>query len=150
MNTIMLSDVRLTRDPEVRNLPNGGSVCSITVVDNETWKNKEGERQEISTFVDCDIFGPRADVVAKYFKKGNRITLVGKLRQDKWEDKEGQKRSKLFIRVDDFGFVDPPSEGNGDSDNGEATAKPARPANAKRQPQRETVPMEGSDDDIPF
>jgi single-strand DNA-binding protein len=95
----------LTRDVEMRALPSGMSVGKFGLAVNEKYKDREGNWIERANFVDCEIFGNRADAFAKYLGKGSPVFVEGKLRLDQWEDKDGNKRSKLKVVVDNFEFV---------------------------------------------
>jgi single-strand DNA-binding protein len=67
---------------------------------------EEGERQQITTFIDVKVWGPSAENLAKLARKGQEILIDGSIRQDTWEDKEsGQKRSKLYVRADGWQFT---------------------------------------------
>jgi single-strand DNA-binding protein len=102
---------RVTRDPELRSLPSGQSVASFTVANHRRFKNKEGELNEETNFVDCEVFGQTAETIANHAKKGRNLFILGRLRQDKWEDREtGEKRSKLVVKVEDFNFADSPPD----------------------------------------
>lgn len=98
----------LTRDPELRFLPNNTAVCDIGLAVNERVKNKQtGEYEEKPVFVDCTAFGKTAENVSKFFNKGRPIFIEGKLRFEQWEDRQtGQKRSKLKVVIDMWQFVD--------------------------------------------
>ena len=95
----------LTRDLEMRALPSGTNVGSFGIAVNERFKSKDGEWQERANFVDCEIFGARADAMSRFLGKGSPVFIEGKLRLDQWEDTQGQKRSKLKVVVDNFEFV---------------------------------------------
>jgi len=94
----------LTRDPEMRALPSGMSVASFGLAVNEKYKDRDGNWVERANFIDCEIFGNRAEAFAKYLGKGSPVFVEGKLRLEKWE-KDGQKRSKIKVVVDNFEFV---------------------------------------------
>lgn len=96
----------LTRDVEIRAMPSGLSVGSFSVAVNERYKDRDGNWQERATFIDCEIFGARAEAMAKYLSKGSPVFLEGRLRLDQWEDKNGGgKRSKLKVVCENFEFV---------------------------------------------
>lgn len=103
----------LTRDVEMRALPSGMSVGSFGIAVNERFKGKDGDWQERANFIDCEIFGARAEAMARYLGKGSPVFIEGKLRLDQWEDKQGQKRSKLKVVVDNFEFVGGGRDGQG-------------------------------------
>ena len=104
----------LTRDPEVRELPGGGSVTTLGLAVNEKWTTKDGEKREDVCFVDVDAFGRQGEVVMEYFGKGKPILIEVKLRFRSWEDGDGNKRSKHSLVLDRFSFV-----GSRDSSNGQ-------------------------------
>lgn len=96
----------LTRDLEMRSLPSGTQVGRFGIAVNERFKDRNDQWQERANFIDCEIFGRRAEVMAQYLSKGSPVFLEGKLRFDQWETQQGEKRSKLKVVVDDFQFVD--------------------------------------------
>ena len=100
----------VTRDPELRSTPSGAQVCSFSVAVNRNYKDSSGSQQESVSFIDCSAWGRAAEIIAQYAKKGSGILVSGRLEQRSWEDKEGQKRSRVEIVVEDFNFVG----GNGD------------------------------------
>ena len=100
----------LTRDPELRTTPNGANVCSFSVAVNRVYRDSNGEQKEDVSFIDCSAWGKSGEIIAQYAKKGSGILVSGRLEQRSWEDKEGQKRSRVEIVVEDFNFVG----GNGD------------------------------------
>lgn len=122
----------LTRDPELRVTPKGTPVCQIGLAVNEKFKDKDGNAREEVTFVDVDVFGRQAEVIAKYMSKGRPILVEGRLRLDTWESKEGEKRSKLKVVLDNFQFVGSGQgrggEGGESSGGFEENTPPARPA----------------------
>ena len=103
----------LTRDPELRSTPNGSQVCSFTVAVNRNFKDNSGSQQDQVSFIDCSAWGKPGEIIAQYAKKGSGILVSGRLEQRSWEDKEGQKRSRVEIYVEDFNFV---GGGNGGND----------------------------------
>ena len=105
----------LTRDPEMRSTPSGAQVCSFSVAVNRNYRDSDGTQQEKVSFIDCSAWGKAGEVIAEYAKKGSGIMVSGRLDQRSWEDKEGQKRSRVEIVVEDFNFI-----GGGRSDGGSA------------------------------
>ncbi|WP_438265911.1 single-stranded DNA-binding protein [Collinsella bouchesdurhonensis] len=92
----------LTRDPEMRALRNGTQVLSFGVAVNDRRKNPQtGEWEDYPNFVDCTMFGTRAEAVGRYLSKGTKVAIEGKLRYSSWE-KDGQRRSKLEVIVDEI------------------------------------------------
>lgn len=95
----------LTRDPEMRALRNGTQVLSFGVAVNDRRKNPQtGDWEDYPNFVDCTMFGTRAEAVGRYLSKGTKVAIEGKLRYSSWE-KDGQRRSKLEVIVDEIEFM---------------------------------------------
>lgn len=103
----------LTRDVQLKSLPSGQPVAEIAIAINRKYKTKDGQDREEVTYVDCECWGPRAEVINKYFSKGKPIFIEGRLKLDSWEDKDGQKRSKMRVVIDDFQFVEGRGGGSG-------------------------------------
>lgn len=96
----------LTRDPEVRATAAGTQVLSFTVAVNDRRKNQQtGEWEDHANFVGCAMFGARAEAVGRYLSKGSKVCVEGKLRYSAWEDRDGGKRSKLEVIVDEIEFM---------------------------------------------
>ncbi len=81
----------ITRDLELRYLPNQTAVCDLGLAVNRTWTGPDGIKKEEVTFVDCTVFGKQAEILGKYKKKGDPLFVEGRLKLDQWEH-EGQKR----------------------------------------------------------
>lgn len=104
----------LTRDPELRSTPSGTQVCSFSVAVNRSYKGSNGDMVDSVSYFDCSAWGRPGETIAQYLKKGSGILISGRLEQRSWEDKDGQKRSRVEIVVEDFNFVgggDAPAEG---------------------------------------
>jgi len=136
----------LVADPEVRVTPGGMSICKFTLAVNRQFTTKEGEQREEVAYVDVDAFGRSAEVISKYLNKGNPILVEGRLRQDKWENQQGEKRSKLMVVCETFKFVGGRDDG-GNSGGGdyERSAPPPRQTKAAQQSDDQDV-----DEDVPF
>ncbi len=90
----------LTRDPELRYIASGTAVTDIGLAVNDRRKNANGEWVEETTFVDVTLWGRTAEVASEYLSKGSPVLIEGRLKLDTWEDKDGQKRSKLKVVCD--------------------------------------------------
>lgn len=141
INKVMISG-RITRDPELRVTAGGMSVLTIGVAVNERKRNANGEFEDYANFVECSVFGKRADALAKYLAKGTKVVIEGHLHYSSWEDKNGGgRRSKLTVYVDELEFMSARSAGNGAADE-----RPAEPV-----PEPSEVPAAAyNDEDIPF
>jgi single-strand DNA-binding protein len=95
----------LTRDPELRSTTGGTAVLTFGVAVNDRRRNAQtGEWEDVPNFVDCVIFGTRADALQRYLSKGTKVAIEGKLRYSSWE-RDGQRRSKLEVVVDEIEFL---------------------------------------------
>ena len=104
INRVMISG-NLTRDAELTTHSGDLKVLRLGVAVNDRFYNKKAEQWEDSpNFVDCVIFGKRAEVLAKYLVKGCKVAIDGTLRYSAWES-EGQKRSKLEIVINEIEFI---------------------------------------------
>lgn len=96
----------LTRDPELRATAGGTQILSFGVAVNDRRKNPQtGAWEDVPNFVDCIVFGQRAEAVSRFISKGSKVAVEGKLRYSSWETKEGQRRSKLEVIVDEIDFL---------------------------------------------
>ncbi len=119
LNKVMLMG-NLTRDVELRHTANNTAIAKFGLAVNRRWKSPEGEQREEVTFVDCEAFGRTAEVLSQYLAKGRPVFLEGRLKLDQWEDKEGQKRSKMLVVVEGFQFIDSKPGGAGGGGGGAA------------------------------
>lgn len=93
---------RTTKDPEIKVTPSGTTVLSFSLAVNDTKKNAQGEWEEIANFFDCVLFGERAERIAQYITKGSKLTINGRLHQDRWQAQDGTNRSRVLIIVQDI------------------------------------------------
>ena len=107
---------RLTRDPELRSLPSGSSVCSLRVACNESRLGADGERVEYPNYFDVSVFGAAGESVARFLAKGRRIGLDGRLQWREWEAADGQHRQAVSIVADVVQFLDSPGGSAADGD----------------------------------
>lgn len=104
LNRVMLMG-NITRDLELKYLPNNTPVVNIGIAINRNWKNQHGEKQEETTYVDCESFGKTAEVMNQYLSKGQPVYLEGRLKLDQWKDRDGGSRSKMKVIVEGFEFL---------------------------------------------
>lgn len=107
---------RLTADPELKQTPNGISVCSFRIACNRSYSSKSGERQ--ADFINIVAWRNQAEFVSKYFKKGNAIGVDGSIQTREYTDKEGNKRTAFEVSGDNFFFVESKSAASGSSGGG--------------------------------
>ena len=104
INCVVISG-NLTRDPELRTTASGMAVLTLGVAVNDRQKDKQtDEWKDYANFVDCTMFGERGAKIQQYLSKGSKVTIEGKLHYSSWE-KDGQKRSKIEVFVDDIEFM---------------------------------------------
>lgn len=95
----------LTRDAELRDTQGGTSYLRMGVAVNDRRKNPQtGKWEDVPNFVDCVMFGTRAEAIARYLTKGMKVAVDGSLRYSSWE-RDGQRRSKLEVAVRDVEFM---------------------------------------------
>jgi len=141
----------LTRDPELRNLPSGMSVCSLRVASNTRRKDSNGEWGDKANYFSVTVWGAQGENCARYLSKGRPVALDGRLEWREWQDKDGNKRESIDIVADSVQFLGGREDsGGGGGDNG-FTPRSDVPANTD---DFQTVPASGgggaADDDIPF
>lgn len=145
----------LTRDPELRQIPSGQSVCSFSLALNRSYKDASGEWQEATDYIDITAWAGLAERVAQYLTKGRRCLVQGRLQSRSWEQ-DGQKRSKVEVLANDVTFLD--SRGSGGGENGtefDQTQASEKPKPGKKG-KEEGVEIEDMGDepinldDIPF
>lgn len=102
-NTITLTG-NITDDPELRFTPSGLPVANFTVAVNRRFKNPSGQWEDkLDGFFRCSCWRDMAENVAESLQKGTRVVVVGRLQEQRWEDQEGGKRSRIEIQVDEVG-----------------------------------------------
>lgn len=107
----------LTRDPQLKYLPNNTAVCEFGMAVNRNWRDRDGNQREEVCFVDLAAFARQGEVINQYLSKGRPILVEGRLKYDTWTGQDGQKRSKHSVVVDSFQFVGP-REGGGQGGGG--------------------------------
>lgn len=129
----------LTAEPEIKTTKTGSSVLKVGVAVNRRWKNKQDEWEEEVSFFDVNAWGELADNVAASLSKGSKVIITGRLEQQSWENKEGQKQSKVVLVADDIGVSLRKARIDGITKTGQAAQQ--KPAPKK---------SEGWDEEAPF
>ena len=138
----------LTRDPELRMTSGGTQVLSFGVAVNDRRRNPQsGEWEDYPNFVDCTMFGTRAEAVGRYLSKGSKVAIEGKLRYSSWE-RDGQRRSKLEVIVDEIEFMSRNQQGQGGYAPAPAPMGQQHPA--PQVPVQTPPAVDVYDEDIPF
>lgn len=161
LNKVMLIG-RLTRDPETRHTQGGQSVTSFGLAVNRSYRKKDSnDLVEETAFIDVEAWGKTGETFARYMKKGRQAYIEGRLRFDSWE-KDGQKRTKLLVVMEEFQFLDggqgAGGSGGGGGEGADAGGPPRRQAPARAPQGAGSAPVGDTpqddyakfDDDIPF
>ena len=142
----------LTRDPEMRSLPNGNKVTSFSIATNRVYKDAQGVKQEQAEYHNIVVFGRQAETSAQYLKKGQGVLIEGRIQNRSWDDKTtGEKKYRTEVVADAVQFG-PKSGGVGGAPStggGESSA----PAAASQAPDLDTIDYGDTDinvEDIPF
>ncbi len=144
INKVMFTG-NLTRDAELRKTQSGTSILSFGVAVNDRRRNAStGEWEDYANFIDCTMFGKRAEAVAKFLVKGTKVSVEGRLHYSSWEDRNsGQRRSKVDITVEEIEFMSPR---NGSSPSEDSVPEPSTAEDIPEAP----APAAYNDEDIPF
>ena len=143
LNQVVLAG-RLTRDPELKYTASGQAYCKFGLANSRYYKDKAGNRQEATTFVDLVAWGPMAEFVGQRLHKGRAILIEGSLTYSEWEDRNsGQKRSRLELNARRV----VPLEWDENRSGGPAP-RPAPEARPSEPPEPVEEPI--AEDDIPF
>jgi len=142
------------QDPEVRYLPDGNAVANVSLATTRSWKDKNsGEKVEETEWSRLSFFGRLAEVVGEYVTKGSPLSVQGRLKTRKWQDKDGVDRYTTEIVVEGMQML------GSKRDSGEREQRPASRATAPAQRSQQRAPAQASrpastfddmDDDIPF
>lgn len=141
----------LGKDPEVRHLDSGVSVCNFPIATTETYKDKDGNRIDQTEWHNIVLWRGLAEVAEKFLKKGNQVYIEGKLRSRSWEDKEGIKRYTTEVVGDQMTML------GGKPDNSNNNNGASAPYNAPNSTQNQNPTTSSNDvsapeeeDDLPF
>lgn len=141
----------LGRDPEVRYMPSGDAMANLSLATTDTWKDKNGEKQEKTEWHRVAMFGKLAEIAGEYLKKGSQVYIEGRIQTRKWTDKEGQERYSTEIVANEMKMLGGRGTGGGMAD----MEPPSRaPATASGGQGTGKAPAGGAfddlEDDIPF
>lgn len=135
-------------DPEVRYMPNGNAVATISIATSEGWKDKQtGERQERTEWHRVVCFNRLGEIVGEYTRKGSKVYVEGSLRTRKWQDQQGQDRYTTEIIASELQMLDAKGANNFESNQNQASQSAPAQQPKMNEPQES---FEGIEDDIPF
>jgi single-strand DNA-binding protein len=144
----------LGRDPETRYMPSGDAIVNLALATTDSWKDKNGEKQEKTEWHRVVIFGKLAEIAAEYLKKGSQVYFEGSLKTRKWTNKEGHEQYTTEIVADKMQMLGSRSgsarmDDDGSSSAPRTTARPAAPP-ASPPAGKSSGGFDDLDDDIPF
>ena len=134
---------RLTKDPELKTIASGVSVCSFTIAINRRFRNAEGNYD--ADFINCVAWRQQAEFITRYFKKGSSICITGSLQTRTWTDQQNNKRYVTEVVVDEVNFVDSKSENSQYQGSSDSFGAPSYSTEAT--PDFEVI---SGDQDLPF
>jgi single-strand DNA-binding protein len=138
----------LGRDPELRYMPSGDAIANLRIATTDTWKDKNGDKQEATEWHTVVFFGKQAEICGQYLKKGSQIYVEGSLRTRKWQDKEGNDRYSTEVRGDRMQMLGGRGAGGGSADYDSALTDSGSSGAARAKPAGGG--FDDIEDDIPF
>tara|TARA_R110002020_G_scaffold32159_1_gene99230 strand:+ start:555 stop:977 length:423 start_codon:yes stop_codon:yes gene_type:complete len=129
---------RLGADPEIKFLDGGAELCSFSLATSETWKDKDGEKQEATQWHKVKVWGKSAPHCAQYLQKGSQCCVEGKVVYRPWEDKEGQARLTTEIKAGRVTFLSSAQERETGTGQRELVGKKKEP---RRAPYNDEIPF---------
>lgn len=157
INRVIISG-NLTRDPELRRTQTGMAIMSLGVAVNDRRRNNQtGEWEDYANYIDCTMFGARAESLSNILTKGTKVAIEGKLRWSQWE-RDGQKRNKIEVIIDEVEIMSSRNGGQGGYQGNQGGSNYGgqgnsgyqnQPAPAAQAPAIDTT-SSVYDDDIPF
>ncbi len=141
----------LTRDPELRQTPNGQSVCSFAVATNRQWTGSDGNKQESAEFHNIVAWAKLAEICNQYLSKGRKVYIDGRMQTRDWEGQDGVKRYRTEIVADNMIILDKAPAGNSGGGNPFTPQQSTKPAQeAPPAPESSAHEEEIKLEDIPF
>jgi single-strand DNA-binding protein len=150
----------LTRDPELKALPSGIQVASLSVATNRVWKDQNGAKQESTDYHNVVVFGRQAETAAQYLKKGSSVLVEGRMQTRSWDGQDGKKQYRTEVVADRIQFGNRPGDGSGSgssprSSSGSASSSSSSKSSAKASevdsmPSVDYPEEEINPEDIPF
>ena len=149
----------LGRDPETRYMTDGGAICNISIATEESWKDKNGEKQSRTEWHRVAFFGKLAEIAGEYLKKGSSVYIEGRIQTRKWQDKDGHDRYTTEIIADRMQMLGSrQGASGGDREDGNPSQQrdrmsdeeALRRADAKNAAKPAGSKFDDFEDDIPF
>ena len=130
---------RLVKDPELKATTGGSSVLEFSVAFNTSKRSQTGEWEDEANYIDCVLFGNRAESLSRFLHKGMKVTVLGALKQQRWQGRDGQNRSRIVLNANEVELPD-------------RQQQQEQPTYAAPQPAPQQLPMDTGlyDEEIPF
>ncbi len=143
----------LGRDPEIRYMPSGDALATLSVATTDSWKDKSGEKQEKTEWHRVSMFGRLAEIAGEYLKKGSQVYIEGRIQTRKYTDKDGQEKYSTEIVANEMKMLGGRNTAGGTADMDSAPRPASRPASSGSSAPAK-APTGGAfddlEDDIPF
>jgi single-strand DNA-binding protein len=149
INVVVITG-NLTRDPELRELPSGASVCKLRVAVNSRRKNEAGEWVDKPNYFDVTVWGAQGENCSTYLSKGRPVAIDGRLEWREWQAQDGAKRQSVEIIANSVQFLGSRGDGGANGAGNGFEAQSDVPADTSDFESSEPATVAGSDDDIPF
>lgn len=133
---------RLSRDPEARYMADGKVVANFSLAVGSQWKNKAGEKQESTEWVNCTAFDKLGEICGEYLKKGSQVFVSGKMKTEKYTDKDGVEKYTTKIIIHDMQMLGSRQQAEDQPE--------SKPVAARQQTAPVTQGVDNFDDDLPF
>ncbi|MEI6400300.1 MAG: single-stranded DNA-binding protein [bacterium] len=144
----------LTRDPEIKSIPNGTKVVNISMATNRTWKDQSGAKREEVEYHNVVAFAKQAEVIAQYCTKGSPLYVEGRIKTRSWDDANGAKKYRTEIMLENFQFGPKGGASSGSyAPSAQGNSAPASTGSSKQDDDLESIEYPDDDvniDDIPF
>jgi single-strand DNA-binding protein len=131
----------LGRDPEMRYVPSGDAVANFSIATTESWKDKQGVKQEKTEWHRISMFGKQAEIAGEYLKKGSSVYIEGRIQTRTWQDKEGNERQTTEIIADRMQMLGGKPSGQTES---------PQPAQSQPESNEQKSGFDDFEDSIPF
>ena len=141
----------LTKAAELSRWTDGTPYCKFTIACNESYKDKDGNWVDIASFIDCMCKGGYAESMSKHLLKGRRITVTGRLKQNRWKDESGTSRTAVIVKVQDISLAPGNFQAKDEGpQSGAPHFKPTQESYAAAENYAPAVDENYMDSDIPF
>lgn len=122
----------LGRDPEVRYIPSGDAMATLSLATTDTWKSKDGEKQEKTEWHRVTALGKLAEIMGEYLKKGSQVYIEGSIHTRKYTDKDGVEKYSTEIRATEMKMLGGKERGDGESRPASSAPRPSSGSGAPR------------------